>query len=1453
MSLRLRRGTDSTRTSITPVQGEPIYTTDTKKLYIGDGTTAGGIEIGGGASVSASGNNRVITSDGTATGLNGELNLTFDGSTLIVVGNVTANSFTGSLQGTATTASYVLQAVSSSFATTSNTASYILNSVSSSFASTASYVINSVSSSFAINSSTASYVLNSISSSLSDNSNLLGGLGIDSFAKTGSNTFNANQVISGSLTITQNLTVFGSSSLTYVTASQLAVSTSFISVNVFEPAQRFGGLIVYDSGSSQATASLAWDSQHNHWVYQNASDGGYSGGMLIAGPRNTGSLGDESELTTNYIPKSQGGDHIIDSNISDTGTLVNINSNTTITGSLSVTSGITGSLRGVASTASYYGGTVTSASFATTSNTASYVLNSVSSSFATTASFARTANSASVATSASYAVILEFPQNQISNVTSTTTFFINTDINQDPSSNRNVSYPELLTDIAGTNLASDGDSINLNTTVTGLTSVTSTSFTGSLQGTATTASYVLQAVSSSFATTSSFVRTAYSSSVATTASYVLQAVSASFATTASYVNPLVQNITVTGSILITGSKTIIGQSYLTGSLYITGSESIVGYIGLEPVGGLVIPTNKSASYIYTSGSTNDLWFTQYQGPYTNSTRLRWLESNLSTGLLYGGILSSTTGSTQFTVTAGEGVIVSQNAFTGSSPYPTIKLVSWSTQTLPITNSGSAKLTYVGVNNTGTIVQQTAPWGSTDINQFDSEIELGIVLHLSGSVSTGVFNSPQVGYAHPQQADDFMRSFGPLKISGHTLQASGSTLSIIKSGGRAFLGGANYLINPNHPSTVIENAVTVSKIYRYYTSGSTSVFDTGINNAGYTVIDPTKRVDTTTGLLTTVNPAKFSLQRVFWVPNSPREAFIVYYGNAQYDSLIDALNAKDTEPFAESDYTATNAIFLGWIALSGGASSLTNPVDATIAPAGIFRSIGGIGSTGTTPVSTTLAGLSDVSVASRTDGDLLYYNGSQWVNSKSLTGNYSISGSLTVGTTTISNGSITGSLQGSSSYATTASYALQALSSSFATNSLTASYWSGTVTSASYASTASYWSGTVTSASYALNSTSASYSRQQFTNVQVLSGTKTILSTDPSVQMLNPNGAVRQVVLPTNSPTGSKFEIWNMGSDTSNNYLAVGDGVYYVYNVDPGRKITVTWTGVDVFTGPGYPWAIDGAGGAALGLSIGETYNNYNQGVGVGYAANNNYDGGLGVGRGANNNFNGGVGVGYGASSNYQDGVGVGYSANSNYTYGIGIGFYAANNSTYGIGIGYQSSNAYSYGTALGAWTNGNGKGVGTVAIGAYSTAQRQNEFVTTGTDATTNKAQSIIQKFRNKALSSASSAFQEIFTDASSGRLTILASSVYQFRIQINAIEATGFKCKTWEITGAIKRNASNSTTMIGGAPTYYITSEDSGTSNWDVRVTADDTNEALKIEVKHDSANNVTFSATVWATETRL
>lgn len=166
----------------------------------------------------------------------------------------------------------------------------------------------------------------------------------DLFVRSGSVWTNSKSLlgdynVTGSLTITQNLTVLGSSSFVYVTSSQLAVSNSFISVNVFEPAERFGGLKVYDSGSEshQATASLAWDSLYNRWVYQNASGSNYSGGILIAGPRNSGSLGDETTLTNGYLPKSVGGDHIDNSIISESGTVI------TVHGSL-IANSLTGSI-----------------------------------------------------------------------------------------------------------------------------------------------------------------------------------------------------------------------------------------------------------------------------------------------------------------------------------------------------------------------------------------------------------------------------------------------------------------------------------------------------------------------------------------------------------------------------------------------------------------------------------------------------------------------------------------------------------------------------------------------------------------------------------------------------------------------------------------------------------------------------------------------------------------------------------------------------------------------------------------------------------------------------------------------------------------------------------------------------------------------------------------------------
>jgi len=45
MLIQVKRGLEADRLSVTPDVGEPLFTTDTKKLYIGDGLTPGGIEV----------------------------------------------------------------------------------------------------------------------------------------------------------------------------------------------------------------------------------------------------------------------------------------------------------------------------------------------------------------------------------------------------------------------------------------------------------------------------------------------------------------------------------------------------------------------------------------------------------------------------------------------------------------------------------------------------------------------------------------------------------------------------------------------------------------------------------------------------------------------------------------------------------------------------------------------------------------------------------------------------------------------------------------------------------------------------------------------------------------------------------------------------------------------------------------------------------------------------------------------------------------------------------------------------------------------------------------------------------------------------------------------------------------------------------------------------------------
>ena len=289
---------------------------------------------------------------------------------MFVSGSVTANSFTGSLLGTASyvTASNVFGTVTNastaSFVTSSNIFGAVTNAVTASFitgsgvignisgnaatSTTASYATLAQTASYVTLAQTASYVAGAnVFGNITGNSTNITAYTINQNLGTGNtvthagltlngplNVNSATNNITGSLVISSNLTVLGSSSITYVTSSQLNVADNYIYVNSASPGVRFAGFGVIDSGSA-TTASLNWDSLNEKWVYSNPSGVGYEGGMLLSGPRNTGSLGQEVGLTAGRVPVSIGSDHLVDSIIFITGSVI------AITGSLNITSNIT--------------------------------------------------------------------------------------------------------------------------------------------------------------------------------------------------------------------------------------------------------------------------------------------------------------------------------------------------------------------------------------------------------------------------------------------------------------------------------------------------------------------------------------------------------------------------------------------------------------------------------------------------------------------------------------------------------------------------------------------------------------------------------------------------------------------------------------------------------------------------------------------------------------------------------------------------------------------------------------------------------------------------------------------------------------------------------------------------------------------------------------------------------
>ena len=492
---------------------------------------------------------------------------------------------------------------------------------------------------------------------------------------------------------------------------------------------------------------------------------------------------------------------------------------------------------------------------------------------------------------------------------------------------------------------------------------------------AQSASYALYAVSASYE-----INYETSSSYAETASIAISSSYATSALTASYVLPLKQEVQLTGSLNISGSTTqigtnnLLGQTNLSGSIYVSGSMNaladltLAGTLRLDPAqdpGN----TNATASFLFTSASNTEQGYDLYYRQDGNLVKFKWLEGGISSGLLYGGVISAS-GATIF-VSSGSGILLDPNASFSKEINPIFTYVTWPNYSAPATYLTSSQNTYIYIDAAGTIHQQTNFFDQT---QYEQAIPLGRVTHPNYSSITGIGSNVQTTYDSDSQQSAFVRAFGPIKIDGFSINAHPGTLGFGIGSGVAYTLGGFYSQDPNSPSHYHGNAFATSSIARAYRSGSGVRLD---NNGGafYSTIDP-DYWDDGTGVLNTMASGDWQIQRVFANPVSGR--VVVYYGQNTYTTLINALQYLATDSFTEGEFTAHSLIFVGYLVLKGQTNNLTDTNNNRIINAGIFRNIAG-GSSGGGAVAQTLDDLSDVTTTTPSNGQALIYNSGTWIN------------------------------------------------------------------------------------------------------------------------------------------------------------------------------------------------------------------------------------------------------------------------------------------------------------------------------------------------------------------------------------------------------------------------------------------------------------------------------------------
>lgn len=276
----------------------------------------------------------------------------------------------------------------------------------------------------------------------------------------------------------------------------------------------------------------------------------------------------------------------------------------------------------------------------------------------------------------------------------------------------------------------------------------------------------------------------------------------------------------------------------------------------------------------------------------------------STGVLSGFALTINADPTKFNLAAG---VAGFADYSSNPAQPTRSVLSYAGGTaLAVPGLASAATTYVGIDSSGTVIQQVTPFTNT---QRRSVAIIGLLVHTNLTIVNAVNTILGPLRAGINQVHDYLEYRGPLS-KGLVYSANGANLNINRSAGSIFKFGANFQNSTLDPHVVtFGSGTTIS--FRYRTRNGEVTSDV-------TAIDPNQY--DLAGTLTPVASNRYTIQHIVIFQSGLTR---IQYGQALYTSLDAAVAAFNVEDYTVEQNMNDNGVFRCWLIVRGGTTDLTD--------------------------------------------------------------------------------------------------------------------------------------------------------------------------------------------------------------------------------------------------------------------------------------------------------------------------------------------------------------------------------------------------------------------------------------------------------------------------------------------------------------------------------------------------